>query len=179
MKRMYETMLYRPNYCANCGEKIERIDWGILTSRRFCGVCETEFKGTDILVRGIVVGGLLIGVIGVGGYLRSGSQPEPTVSRQPTKDIERAAKQETKPQTNENSAVPAKTPDLATSPPVQQLGGPRPANPVKTEIAEAQYYCGAETKKGTPCSRRVKGNTRCYQHMGMPAMANSDRLKIN
>jgi hypothetical protein len=48
----------------------------------------------------------------------------------------------------------------------------------RVESSEEVYFCGAETKKGTPCSRRVKGNTRCYQHKGMPAMLPPDKLKI-
>jgi hypothetical protein len=58
---------------------------------------------------------------------------------------------------------------------LQALPLPKP-NP---EANEPIYYCGAETKKGTPCSRRVKGNVRCYQHVGMPAMAAADKLRIN
>ena len=171
-------MLYRPNYCANCGEKIERVDWGIFTSRRFCDVCESEFKGHDILTRAIVATGLLVGIIGIGGYLRSGSPPQPTVARQATTLVERPVKPEpeAKSRPSENSSIPVKTPENVA--PVQQLAGTKPSQ-VRTEIAEAQYFCGAETKKGTPCSRRVKGNTRCYQHAGMPAIASSDKLKIN
>jgi len=171
-------MLYRPNYCANCGEKIERVDWGIFASRRFCLVCETQFKGHDYLARAIVASGVLLGVLGVGAFLRSGPSTEPTVARQETKLIERPVKAEADPRTrpSENSAVPVKTPEVVA--PVQQLAATKPPA-VKTEIAEAQYFCGAETKKGTPCSRRVKGNTRCYQHTGMPAMTSSEKLKIN
>lgn len=171
-------MLYRPNYCANCGEKIERVDWGIFTSRRFCGICESEYKGHDILTRAVVAVGLLIGIIGVGGYLRSGPPTQSIVARQTPTSVERPVKTEpeAKSRQAENSAIPVKTPDNVA--PVQQLSGTKPSQ-VRTEIGEAQYFCGAETKKGTPCSRRVKGNTRCYQHAGMPAIASSDKLKIN
>jgi len=43
---------------------------------------------------------------------------------------------------------------------------------------EAAYYCGAETKKGTPCTRKVKGNVRCWQHTGMRAMLPPEKLLI-
>src|SRR5262249_43813440 len=52
----------------------------------------------------------------------------------------------------------------------------------KTEAAEkpeADYYCGAETKKGTPCTRKVKGNVRCWQHQGMPAMLPPSKLVVS
>ena len=53
-----------------------------------------------------------------------------------------------------------------------ELATVKPAPVVKT--TEAVYFCGAATKKGTPCSRRVKRpGERCWQHAGMPAMAES------
>ena len=36
-------MLYKPKFCCQCGEQIQRIDWNLRTSRRFCELCETEF----------------------------------------------------------------------------------------------------------------------------------------
>lgn len=43
---------------------------------------------------------------------------------------------------------------------------------------EEIYTCGARTKKGTPCSRRVHGPVRCWQHKGMPAMLPQEKLRI-
>jgi hypothetical protein len=43
---------------------------------------------------------------------------------------------------------------------------------------EQVYICGARTKKGTPCSRRVHGPVRCWQHKGAPAMLPPDKLRI-
>jgi len=40
------------------------------------------------------------------------------------------------------------------------------------------YVCGARTKKGTPCSRRVHGPVRCWQHKGMPAMLPQEKLLV-
>lgn len=172
-------MLYQPNYCANCGAKVERVSWGIFTSRRFCDICEIEFKGHDILLRVVAGVILLFGVIGLGSYLKTGSIREPTVARQTVKQAERPMPRETAPQpvSNANSAATAKNVEVIT-PPVQQLAATKPAAPVR-EIAEPQYFCGAETKKGTPCSRRVKGNTRCYQHAGMPPMSGLRENKTN
>ena len=62
--------------------------------------------------------------------------------------------------------------------PIEQQNG-RAAALTKPVITEQGYYCGAETKKGTPCSRRVKGNVRCFQHQGMQAMAAAEKLRIN
>lgn len=176
-------MFYRPNYCANCGEKVERDHWGLLTSRRFCQVCESEYKGLDLVPRIIVGIGIIAGVLGMGSYLRSSSPPETALLSQPRRLVERA------------NAAPATLPanaDVRAAVNANVVAGPaekRTAEPsanirpqqqvLRTEVAETQYYCGAETKKGTPCMRKVKGNVRCYQHQGMPAMAGADKLRIN
>ena len=49
---------------------------------------------------------------------------------------------------------------------------------VQLPTIEEIYTCGARTKKGKPCSRRVHGPVRCWQHKGMPAMVNQEKLKI-
>jgi hypothetical protein len=43
---------------------------------------------------------------------------------------------------------------------------------------EQVYTCGARTKKGKPCSRRVHGPVRCWQHKGLPAMLPAEKLQI-
>lgn len=177
-------MLFRPKFCANCGEKIERVEWGLFTSRRFCPVCESEFKGQDMIPRAIVGLGLLIGVFGFGSYLKSGTgTPNSLAIRQPAKiaekqppvnmaNLQSAVADQATPQTTDASTVLTKPLPLAAQPAL---------NATRKNAAEKDgpyYYCGAETRKGTPCTRRVKGNTRCYQHQGMPAMLPAEKLKI-
>jgi hypothetical protein len=43
---------------------------------------------------------------------------------------------------------------------------------------EETYICGARTKKGTPCSRRVRGPVRCWQHKGAKAMLPVEKLVV-
>jgi hypothetical protein len=43
---------------------------------------------------------------------------------------------------------------------------------------EEIYICGARTKKGTPCSRRVRGPVRCWQHKGAKAMLPVEKLIV-
>jgi hypothetical protein len=43
---------------------------------------------------------------------------------------------------------------------------------------EQTHLCGARTKKGTPCSRRVHGPVRCWQHKGAAAMLPLDKLVV-
>jgi hypothetical protein len=61
----------------------------------------------------------------------------------------------------------------------------RLANPPATHNSAAApvsvedvYICGARTKKGTPCSRRVHGPVRCWQHKGSAAMLPADKLRV-
>jgi hypothetical protein len=183
-------MLFRPSFCANCGERIERTDWHIWTSRRFCPVCESEYKGHDLIPRVVVVLGVLTGIFGFGSYLKSASggpaiqaikQPrtareQPPVTAQETKNVLPPQPQ------NSNAGVSVSPPAIQNSTVVPRTtaGSPAQSQASKPSAAteEPVYYCGAETKKGTPCTRRVKGNNRCFQHIGMPAMLSSDKLRI-
>jgi len=47
-----------------------------------------------------------------------------------------------------------------------------------TVTTEETYICGARTKKGTPCSRRVRGPVRCWQHKGAKAMLPLEKLVV-
>ena len=52
------------------------------------------------------------------------------------------------------------------------------ASPSPVAVVEQLYTCGARTKKGTPCSRRVHGPVRCWQHKGAKAMLPDEKLVI-
>jgi hypothetical protein len=72
-------------------------------------------------------------------------------------------------------------PPLVIERPVQSASTASPAevavnNPPAP--AEPIYTCGARTKKGKPCSRRVHGPVRCWQHKGMPAMLPAEKLIV-
>jgi len=68
------------------------------------------------------------------------------------------------------------------------LTSPEDPGPIKSAATDTQpptvssegevYLCGAETKKGTPCSRRVHGPLRCWQHKGARAMRPPEKLLI-
>ena len=182
-------MFFRPSFCANCGEKIDRAEWGIFTSRRFCQVCESEFKGQDLIPRVVVGIGLLVGVLGFGGYLKSGSgTSEAQLLRQPKKLVEQqipanqTAKTDVPAPLSRTVTAPVQAPETQsrTQLPNTQPQAQEPAKPMKfqAEAVNEVYYCGARTAKGTPCMHRVKGNVRCFQHIGMPAMLPPDKLRI-
>jgi len=173
-------MFFRPSFCANCGEKIVRADWGLLTSRRFCQVCESEYKGVDLIPRVIVVAGSLSILLGLSSYIGTGNQPQRVAARQLLKSDAPATVQTQVPERIERQVVTAPPPVTAganVTPPPPTLS--KTAHETERKVPdEPMYYCGAQTKKGTPCSRRVKGYVRCYQHTGMPAMLPADQLRI-
>jgi hypothetical protein len=47
-----------------------------------------------------------------------------------------------------------------------------------TDPAEIVSVCGARTQRGTPCSRRVRGTGRCWQHRGKSAMLPASKLIV-
>jgi hypothetical protein len=67
-------------------------------------------------------------------------------------------------------------PPLVIERPVQSAS--QTATPTQPVASEQAFICGARTKKGKPCSRRVQGPVRCWQHKGMPAMLPADKLVI-
>ena len=162
-------MLYKPNFCCNCGEKIERTDWNLLTSRRFCEACAAENKRYDRLPQLAVAGGLLAVMFGLGTLVGGGrEEPAPIRSLNASPALSKSETAAAK------SVDKNETPQAAPDPPktVAQTAGEQTTPPAATPEAPAKtYYCGALTKKGTPCSRKVKAaGSRCYQHEGKPAM---------
>jgi hypothetical protein len=46
-------------------------------------------------------------------------------------------------------------------------------------VEDPGYICGARTKKGTPCHRRVHvAGERCFQHKGMPSLVPESKLVV-
>lgn len=179
-------MPYKPKHCCQCGEKIERVDWKPWTSRRFCEFCATEYGIYDWIPRisGIV---LALALFVISAYFQKSGQPLSLASNQfvsGVRNVKTATNStEASPNPNINAANAAgqtnsniaplksatmaeKTPDVKS----RQVQSPPAAS------AEKTYFCGAPTKKGTPCSRRVKGGGRCWQHAGQAAMLTPEKL---
>lgn len=169
-------MRYKPKFCCNCGEKIERAVPSFLDSKMFCDVCKHDF----VLQRyaPVVCGALLamIGIFGVGSWWRSGEQPVNLTARALTTTAVKPSNQT--PPVNANPPVQqtaqitnSQTNSvLAVKPPLKKIE----SAPVSAE--ETVYFCGAPTKKGTPCSRRVRGGGRCWQHKGQTALLPPEKL---
>jgi hypothetical protein len=196
-------MLYTPKHCCECGEKIDRSEWKLSTSRRFCQICESEFKTQDWTPRVVIGFGLLMALFGIGSLLQKSDKPlnvtttpvalvasnknqSPRNSLHPvnggaqgsTRKQTAAEEEETVLQSNGQSpgaAVDAGT--LSQKPPPPQAKQTRSRNG-QNSASEATYFCGAQTKKGTPCTRRVKGGGRCWQHLGQPALLPQEKLVV-
>ena len=157
--------MYRPNFCSDCGAKILRLHWHAWNSRRFCDSCSRRLlkqRLTPPLLGAVAL--LIIGMI----TGRAG-RPKP-----PPLIIERSAnsplyQQQTNGSTDTRPGVPANTESTNSSTPQESKA---------TTDEELVYICGARTKKGTPCSRRVHTPVRCWQHKGLPAMLPPEKLVI-
>ncbi len=160
-------MMFRPKYCCNCGEKIERAEWRIWTSRRFCPLCETEYKHLDILPVAIVSVGALMTVAGAWNWFAS---PKLDVNAETVKrSIEDRKELKAATLYPGNNMSPASAPgspankgENAASSNGRQINE-QPQRSSRTS-EEQVFYCGAMTKKGTPCTRRVKAKGFCWQH---------------
>lgn len=151
--------MYRPNFCAECGEQIARKSWRIWR-QHFCQSCSVKYGklyATRFSIAGIVV--LMIG-FSAGRYLRPPTAPL-VIHR----------------------SVKSPISDLPLDLDNQLNRAAESDSPSVTRVAEksddAVYICGARTKKGTPCRRRVHfAGERCYQHKGRPAIVPLDKLVV-
>ena len=158
--------MYRPNFCNDCGEKIERRKWRWWTNRRFCVRCTTRLRGGAFIKVPLIAGALMLAAFFAGSVRREA--PPPLIIER--RDVREATM---------SSALVAQTssgdnPNLKPAATVT-------TNQVRDDIEdpnEAVSICGARTKKGAPCSRRVRGVGRCYQHRGKSAMLPASKLIV-
>lgn len=149
--------MYTPSFCCECGAKILRLRWQLWTSRKFCGKCARRlWKARWLAAFWIVVA--FTGAGYVAGRYQRPTPPPLTIERRSDSPLS------DKPEAKGTRGTAA----------LQQT---EPAN-VSRLVEEAVYRCGARTKKGTPCSRRVHGPVRCWQHRGLPAMEPQTKLKV-
>jgi len=155
----------------DCGERIWRKRWYPWTNRRFCQKCATRLRRATVFVPLFGVVALITAAWLIG---RSAS-PEP-----PPLIIEQAAFTQANPSASSTlNDVPAG--NLQTQPSLALATQPA-ARAAYTgtleDPTETVSICGARTKKGAPCSRRVRGTGRCFQHRGRPAMLSPGKLIV-
>ena len=150
--------MYRPNFCSECGAKIIRLQWHPWTSRRFCGSCSQRLKKERLTLP--FVASIVLLSIGLAAGHAARSPMPPLI-------IERSA---TPTPAHSGNAAATEIPNMKVSDPATESQHVR--------SAETVYICGARTKKGKPCSRRVPEPVRCWQHKGMPAMLPPEKLIV-
>jgi hypothetical protein len=156
--------MYRPKFCAECGGKILRLRWRVWNSRKFCEVCSPGFLRAQICQVAIAGAALFFVGLAFGHAVRSA--PPPLLIERHQDSLYSASRKPKSP------ASGATTPDANS---VAGAGG----NSSNSQAPSAEIYmCGARTKKGTPCTRRVHGPARCWQHKGLPAMLPPEKLRV-
>jgi|DewCreStandDraft_3_1066083.scaffolds.fasta_scaffold00618_2 hypothetical protein len=129
--------MYRPRYCAECGHRIERERWRFWHSRQFCQTCARVLeRRRRIRLSVLLIVSFALGV-GIGRFSMRDPAPPPSLW------IERLA-----------------SPMGVT--PLPENGGAVSSS--STTNAPRITICGALTKRGTPCRRRVREGERCWQH---------------
>ena len=155
--------MYKPNFCSQCGTKLLRLRWHFWTSRRFCNDCARALR-KERFVPWLLAGLTLVSLGYCAGRARRPPPPPLTIVRRadsPLNSPEDPGRSNARAATTA-SGLGAK--DLSRS---------------SVEVTEGEVYlCGARTKKGTPCSRRVHGPVRCWQHKGSPAMLPQEKLLV-
>ena len=150
--------MYRPKFCAECSAKIIRLRWHFWTSRRFCESCSPRFLREQVK-RGVIAAATLF-LLGMAAGQAARRTPPPVVIQRTQNSISTA---------EAAGANGSATGDSKAS---------RAANNAGLISTEEIYTCGARTKKGKPCSRRVHGPVRCWQHLGLPSMLPQEQLRI-
>ena len=150
--------MHHPNFCAECGERLARRGWRGWTNARFCAGCAKRFGGLAKPIAMISI--VAVSAFAVGRYWR----PPP-----PPLTIQRAANSPLSDLTA-NSNDPGRGANRFNS-------GNSAA--VVSNADDPGYICGARTKKGTPCHRRVHvAGERCFQHKGQPSLLPLSKLVV-
>ena len=163
--------MYKPNFCAECGGRVVRLRWRVWTSRRFCAACDKRFRRGRVM-RPLAVCVALTGAGFVGGRAMRDAPPPLVIERGAANSP--ALPSQTPAAGKQNSASAA---NLDAGARVYGADGTERERP--TEAAEIVSVCGARTKRGTPCSRRVRGTGRCWQHRGRPAILPAAKLIVH
>jgi hypothetical protein len=147
-------LMHRANFCAECGERLND-GWRGWLRRSLCENCARRLGGFTAYRSLVVIVLIALGAFAFGRYLRPASPPL-LIQRAANSPLFGAANEQPVAQTNRAQS-----------------------NQLASVSNDEVYICGARTKKGTPCRRRVHAaGERCFQHKGMPAMVALEKLTI-
>lgn len=162
--------MYKPNFCAECGTKLLRLRWHLWTSRKFCTDCARRLRKVRF-APALFAALALVSAGYVAGRMRRPAPPPLIIERRSDLPLGDGVPGASTPQssTSQSATTPSGIESRANS--AASSGPP-------TAIDAAVYTCGARTQKGTPCSRRVHGPVRCWQHQGRPAILPPEKLLV-
>jgi len=175
--------MYKPNFCAECGGQILRDKWRIWTSGRFCGTCAPRFRKERIVAPLAAAAILFSGGLVAGRVAHNSSNVPPPPLIVERNNNNRIIKEASLPAATSKETVssveiePKPSASLNSS---SEFAKARDGAAIErlTDPNETVSICGARTQKGTPCSRRVRGTGRCWQHKGLPAMLPASKLIV-
>jgi hypothetical protein len=157
--------MYLPNFCVECGERLPRRGWRALLIRaQFCGACNRRMGRIGRTKSLAIISIIAVAAFAIGRCLRPPAPPLiiQRAANSPLSDL---------PLNLNDSARPSARQDS-----IKQNA--ENLNPTSATDDNA-YICGARTKKGTPCHRRVHAaGERCFQHKGMPPILPLDKLVV-
>jgi hypothetical protein len=162
--------VYKPNFCAECGERIARARRHFWTSRSFCRNCARRSRKGQILLP-LIAGAALFCLGLIIGRSQRPQPPPLIVEHNQLSPIPAAPEPTGTPQADTDDTQAAPNPEPGYGP--DGTATERPTDPQETIS-----ICGARTQKGTPCRRRVRGTGRCWQHKGLPAMLPPAKLIV-
>jgi hypothetical protein len=148
--------MYLPNFCLECGERRTRRGWRLWLNPRFCSDC-TRRLGRGWVKPTIMIALMAVAAFAAGRFLRPSPPPliVQRLANSPLSDLSRSSTDAVKTTPVKETTVPTSSAD------------------------EPGYICGARTKKGTPCHRRVHvAGERCFQHKGMPSLLPESKLVV-
>jgi len=148
------------NFCMECGERLARKGWRARFGSRLCDQCAQRLGAFASYRSLIAIVLVAVAAFTIGKHLRP--SPPPLI-------IQRAANSPLSDGPVEQTPRASKERGTST----------KAANFSVSTADDAVYICGARTKKGTPCHRRVHvAGERCFQHKGMTAILPLEKLTI-
>jgi hypothetical protein len=137
-------IFYQANFCAECGNALRQARaWW---PRYFCEVCARQVKRRSAFWRLFAPLSLLIGALGLAFATHNGGKPALP--------------------SNANTAVVSVSASDASA----QINR---RSVVAEQPTAPAVFCGARTRRGTPCRRMVQPGQRCPQHRGRSSMLGS------
>jgi len=163
--------MHRHNFCAECGARLARKGWRAWIGGPICDPCKLRLGKSGPVRSMAAVAIIAIAAFALGRCLRP--PPPPLVvqraANSPLSDLP----------TNFNATGKPATLKARSGAEAAQIDDDPSTLPSTGLSDDVIYLCGARTRKGTPCHRRVHAaGERCYQHQGKPAILPLEKLIV-